>query len=163
MENTEQRPGMTTEIPPGGPKKDTPQVSDMVNRILEHPELISMIAATLGTDKPGVQTAATPQPADRPTSAAGQDAAPTAEATPPPAGEESGAVAAQAKNVAAGLPDAMATLAPLLSGLTGGKPPDDPRSCLLRALKPYVSHKRAEAIDTMIQLSRVSELLKKKN
>ena len=45
MENTEQRPGMTTEIPPGGPKKDTPQVSDMVNRILEHPELISMIAA----------------------------------------------------------------------------------------------------------------------
>ena len=156
MENTEQRPGMTTEIPPGGPKKDTPQVSDMVNRILEHPELISMIAATLGAEKPGVQTAATPQPADRPTSAAGQDAAPTAEATPPPAGEESGAVAVQAKNVAAGLPDAMATLAPLLSGLTGGKPPDDPRSCLLRALKPYVSNSDTRESWIMVSMASAS-------
>lgn len=152
---------MTTEIPPGGSKKDTPQVSDMVNRILEHPELISMIAATLGTEKPGAQTAATPQPANRPDPVTVQNAGQTAEMAPSAAPAESGTVA-QVKS-GSGVPDAMATLAPLLSGLTGGKPPDDPRSCLLRALKPYVSHKRAEAIDTMIQLSRVSELLKKKN
>ena len=57
--------------------------------------------------------------------------------------------------------DALATLAPLLSGdiskLTRG---DDKRACLLRALKPYLSEGRCEAIEYIIKFSALSELLK---
>ena len=64
----------------------------------------------------------------------------------------------------------MTSLAPLLAGLNGGgfgggggggdRGKDDERACLLRALKPYVSPGRREAIDTMIRLTRLTDLLK---
>ena len=60
--------------------------------------------------------------------------------------------------------EAIATLAPLLSGLTKGTAPlgkkDDPRACLLLALKPYLSAGRCEAIDTMLRLSALSDALR---
>ena len=56
---------------------------------------------------------------------------------------------------------AMAALAPLLSAdfskLSRG---DDRRSCLLRALKPYLSEGRCEAIEYIIKFSALSGILK---
>ena len=60
------------------------------------------------------------------------------------------------------LGNAIGALAPLLSGgLPGGSAPDDERARLLKALKPYLSKKRRDAIDHIISLSRLSVLFKK--
>ena len=60
------------------------------------------------------------------------------------------------------MPDAISALAPLLSAdfskLSRG---DDNRACLLRALKPYLSEGRCEAIEYIIKFSALSEVLKK--
>jgi hypothetical protein len=59
------------------------------------------------------------------------------------------------------LSGAMGALAPLLSGAgLKGSASDGNRACLLRALKPYLSKSRCEAIDHIITVSRLSELLK---
>lgn len=59
-------------------------------------------------------------------------------------------------------PDAISALAPLLSAdfskLSRG---DDKRACLLRALKPYLSESRCEAIEYIIKFSALSEVIKK--
>jgi hypothetical protein len=106
---------------------------------LAHPEVISMVASALGGAKPS---------ADGASKDASDEDARSVSAPPSPS------------------PDALATLSPLLSGLSalkGGdqKHSDDPKACLLRALKPYVSPARREAIDTMIRLSALSSLLGK--
>ena len=65
----------------------------------------------------------------------------------------------------------MASIAPLLSGLSGlskgigagesGKGGQkDCRAALLLALKPYVSRGRCEAIDYMLRFSKLTDLLK---
>ena len=58
-------------------------------------------------------------------------------------------------------PDAISALAPLLSAdfskLSRG---DDRRSCLLRALKPYMSEGRCEAIEYIIKFSAISGVIK---
>lgn len=52
-------------------------------------------------------------------------------------------------------------LAPLLASLTGNAGAgDDRRACLLRALKPYLSTGRCEAIDQIIKISRLSGILR---
>lgn len=59
------------------------------------------------------------------------------------------------------LPDAVGALAPLLSGEarhTSKRESD--RACLLRALKPYLSPGRSEAIDYIIKFSSIADLLK---
>ncbi|MBQ5633719.1 MAG: hypothetical protein IIV11_02410, partial [Clostridia bacterium] len=59
------------------------------------------------------------------------------------------------------LPEAISALAPLLSG-EGVKHSkrDNDRACLLRALKPYLSPGRSEAIDYIIKFSSIADLLK---
>ena len=62
----------------------------------------------------------------------------------------------------------ISALAPLLSGLSKGgvslsPRKDDPRVCLLRALKPYLSAERCETIDTLLRLLPFAELLRAKN
>ena len=122
-------------------------LSAAIEGILAHPELISMVASTLGKAPPS--SSVTPERAEPPT-----EASPLA------------AIAESAPSEA--LPtEAISALAPLLSGLGGikkGAPPsakkDDPRICLLLALKPYMSASRCEAIDTMIRLSTISEVLR---
>jgi hypothetical protein len=37
---------------------------------------------------------------------------------------------------------------------------DHDRDCLLRALKPYLSHDRGQAIDYIIKFSSIAEVLK---
>lgn len=75
--------------------------------------------------------------------------------SPPPPKEES----------AKSLPEseAIATLLPLLSGLTGGTAPEDDRSRLLCALKPFVSQGRRDTIDTLLRFSRLTPILKQLN
>ena len=128
----------------------TPAISDAIARLMANPELLASVASAIGLPASpaiGAQNETAHPPSDEEKSEALPTAAPSA-----------------------GLGDlgnTVATLAPLLSGLSGkggGKSaPDDPRACLLRALKPYVNPRRGEAIDTIIQLSRVSEVMKKLN
>ena len=128
----------------------TPALSDTIERLLANPELLSNVASAIGLSVPPSLDAqsedALPASSEKPA-----DVLPT---TAPSTGTGD-------------LGHAIATLAPLLSGFsskdTGKTASDDPRACLLRALKPYVNRRRAEAIDTIIQLSRVSEVMKKLN
>ena len=74
-----------------------------------------------------------------------------AESAPPP--EEATAVPALANSISA--------LAPILSkSLSGHSKADDKRACLLRALKPYMSEGRCEAIEYIIKISLISDVLK---
>ena len=125
---------------------------------MAHPELISMVTSVLGAPAAS---------ADH-----GTDSDTASEDTPIKADAESGtaepsdAVSVSASAEKFSSADLMTALTPLLSGLgvtgKGGKKKDsdDPRACLLRALKPYVNQGRREAIDYMIRLSQISDLLK---
>lgn len=62
--------------------------------------------------------------------------------------------------------DALAAFAPILNSIS--KKDSSPRissnqASLLRALKPYVNPNRCEAIDYIIKISEISQLLKKIN
>ena len=106
-------------------------------------QLISMVASALGKAPPTTQEPSAAESEVSPLSAIAESA---------PSGAFS--------------PEAISTLAPLISGLSGIKKSapsakhDDPRICLLLALKPYLSASRCEAIDTMIRLSTISEVLR---
>ena len=59
-------------------------------------------------------------------------------------------------------PDAISALAPLLSAdLSKLSKGDDKRACLLRALKPYLSENRCEAIEYIIKFSTISDVIKR--
>ena len=124
------------------PPLSSPALSDAMERLLAHPELLASVASAIGLGKPNATQANSPTAVDPPNPPEPElpVASPTAE-----------------------LGEAVAAIAPLLSALTGkgGSNPNDPRSCLLRALKPYVSPGRAQAIDTILRLSLVSEAIKK--
>lgn len=125
-------------------------ISDALDRLMAHPELISMVASAIGLGSGAPTPPMTQEASEKATEEASAAAQPQAEASPTPIGA---------------LPDNIATLAPLLGMLSGkhdtkDDPKDDHRACLLRALKPYVSHNRCEAIDTIIQISRISDLLR---
>ena len=131
-----------------------PSVSDAIEKIMAHPELISMVASVLGAPT------ASAKESDSIDDSQGQEVA-VADAK----AESTEAVGVSTPVTSNSSSDWMATLAPLLSTLGGGKGgkgklPDDPRSCLLRALKPYVSQGRKEAIDYMIRLAELSDLIK---
>ena len=118
-----------------------PDLSEAIEKLLAHPELLSTVASVLGKPPPAPMESQE-QPQEKPYDAAS--------APSPP------------------MPEAISALAPLLSGLSKGGAllsprKDDPRVCLLRALKPYLSAERCEAIDTMIRLSPIAELLQKRN
>lgn len=125
------------------PALDDARISGAINKILEHPEIIGAIGSMLTSQKPAVQTEETPIKESAETE-------PTV-----PESTETGA---------AGGSDMIATLLPMLSrlqGLSHNSPPrDDNRECLLRALKPYLSRERCEAIDQMLKISRISDILK---
>lgn len=109
-------------------------ISSAISKLLEHPELLSMAASALGIDSNGKAATDTPEAAeDTPTGSNGETA-PSASS------------------------DVMASIMPLLSGLSGGG--SFKHEPLLRALKPYLSESRKEAIDYIIKISRMSSLVK---
>lgn len=136
-----------------------PALSDAIARLMAQPELLSMVASAIGAPAPSAVGAAGGSNGERqaaePASSTSVTASDEKEASPAPADTT-------LPSASASLPDMIATLAPLFSGKAGGIPAgkDDDRTCLLRALKPYVSPGRREAIDYMIRLSRLSETIK---
>ncbi len=120
--------------------ENTDSFSSMLDGILSNPAMMSMISNMAEQLKSGgLATAPTtaPQANDAAETAVHNDS--TAEAPK--------------------LPDAIGALAPLLSGKLGNAP-DSRRDCLLKALKPYMSEGRGEAIDTIIKVSKISDVLK---
>lgn len=108
----------------------SPSLSDAIDQILAHPEVISMVASVLNA----------PRPADPGEAEARQEPAQT---SAPPSS------------------DALAPVLSRLSQLTaspGGE--SRTRSDLLCALKPYLSPGRREAIDYMIRISQITDLMK---
>ena len=112
--------------------KGMPNLSDAIDQIMAHPEWITMVASALGRS--------------------------------PTEKEESKGSEAEAVSVPSDSTDAMASLTPMLSKLSKIKEPDlkgkSTRGDLLCALKPYLSPGRQEAIDYMIRISQISDLLK---
>ncbi len=121
-------------------------LSTAIERLMANPELIATVASVLGGARAPSVGATEENTEEKKT----EDPVPS---SPP--------VSVRAKNdpLSSDLQGVVATLSPLLSGISGGKQ-DDPMACLLRALKPYVSPKRRDAIDTMIRLSLLSDTLK---
>lgn len=109
--------------------------STILNGILSNPEMMAMISSMAGKLK------SENAPAESEAAEASETAAPAS------APER--------------LPEAISALAPLLSG-EGVKHSkrDNDRACLLRALKPYLSPGRSEAIDYIIKFSSIADLLK---
>ena len=128
-------------------RRDTPttpsqlQISDAIDRLLANPQLLSDVARTLGVER-GLSS-------DKKTEVNGKDHE-----------KEKEAESLEAMQGASALPSR--ELAPVLSLLSGGigKAPDSDLSRLLRALKPYVNQHRREAIDTVLDLSRITDVLK---
>lgn len=114
------------------------ELSTAVGKLLENPELVSAVASALG------KNAAAEAPS-APTSA---DEAPLGEVSPKDGG------------------DMLSAVMPLLSKLgnaekSAQKDGDSFRhEQLLRALKPYLSRSRGEAIDYIIRISRMSNIIK---
>ena len=109
--------------------------SSILNGILSNPEMMAMISSMAGKLK------SENAPAE-------SEAVEASEAAAPASAPER-------------LPEAISALAPLLSG-EGVKHSkrDNDRACLLRALKPYLSPGRSEAIDYIIKFSSIADLLK---
>ena len=119
-----------------------PDLSGMIEKLLANPDLLSTVATALGKPMP-FATPSEERAEEQPTSG---DTA-----------------------LVPDLPkEAISTLAPLLSGALGGAsgkglPPvkkDDPRACLLLALKPYLSAERCQTIDEILRLTTLTELLR---
>ncbi|MBP3369125.1 MAG: hypothetical protein J6L85_00095 [Clostridia bacterium] len=114
--------------------------SNALNSILSNPEMLSMISSMAEKLK-----------SDHTPDAPDQSAAASSSVTEAPADAPT----------SMNMPDIIGTLGPLLSS-GGGKlsKHDNDRACLLRALKPYLSHDRSQAIDYIIKFSSIAEVLK---
>ena len=126
------------------------QISDAIDRLLANPELLSAVASAIGVPTP------TNAAAKKESEATDGDADTMTKS-------DTVSASAPAENdIHSKLPDLMANAAPIIAALSGkgGKQPDDDRTRLLCALKPYVNPHRRDAIDTMVQLARISEVIK---
>ena len=113
--------------------------SNALNNILSNPEMLSMISSMAKQLKSDAES----------------DEGAISESAKTPAPDQ--AQDAKEPSVAA----ALSALTPILSG-NGAKlsKRDNDRACLLRALKPYLSHDRQMAVDYIIKLSRLGDILK---
>ncbi len=127
------------------PKEDT-RISDAINKLMANPELIGMIGRAMASAK--------------------AESPPSAEAAEPPVAAAE-TERSEASPAAADMSKVISTIAPMLSSLSGislqKSAETDHRSCLLRALKPYLSKERGEAIEQMITVGRISEIIRGAN
>ena len=129
------------------------QMSAAIEKILENPELITMVASALGGGARGSASGETVRAEQT------DGASDTGEAK---------AVYAEKDSAEEAIPTLLGGLAPMLASLSssplskghGKDPVSDRRACLLNALKPYLCRERCEAIDYMIKLGRISELFR---
>ena len=127
-----------------------PSLSDAIERLMANPELMSSIASAIGSVKAEPDAVAAEDTNSQPP-----------QAPPPPQMPDLGRL--------------VSTLSPMLSSLSANgsrQPSDQPekhdrgtkkREALLCALKPYVSDGRKEAIDYIIRISQISDILKQVN
>ena len=115
------------------PREENDAFSSALNNILSNPQMLSMVSSMSEQLKNNASKpeAASPQPTD---------AAP--------------ASASPSKDMAS----ALGALAPLLS--SNSSKADNNRACLLRALKPYLSSGRCEAIEYIIKFSKLTDVIK---
>ena len=135
--------------------KGASQLGDIIGKLTADPELMGRIFSVLGREKSISQKAEESTPTTKTSS--------VSSVTAPPSHSD----------ITSKLPEIMATLAPMLSGegeaskvleaVKKIEKHDDRRSCLLRAIKPYVSRGRGEAIDYMIRIAGITEILKQIN
>lgn len=120
--------------------RENDALSSALSGILGNPEMMSMISSMAEQLKGGSAPSA-----DQ--SSKKEDEAPSkADESIPASSELSGVLGA---------------LAPLLSQSLGKlSREDDSRACLLRALKPYLSQNRCEAIEHIIKFSKISDVIK---
>ena len=115
--------------------------SSVLGNILSNPEMLSSIksiAQKLQSDNAQNQEQDTEQKSEEQPIAAEVSAPQNAKAT-----------------------DAISALAPLLyTDFSKFSRADDKRACLLRALKPYLSEGRCEAVEYIIKFSAISDIIK---
>ncbi len=117
----------------------SPQFSEMLSKVLANPDIINAVASAVSgvphespQNEPAIEVSSEPQ---RPMGAP--------------------------EGITEKLPEIISALGPVLSGKGEVKiREDDRRCCLLRAIKPYVSSSRQEAIEYMIKFSLLAELLR---
>lgn len=76
-----------------------------------------------------------------------------------PVGADAGLFGAIPPELLTKLPALMSALGPIAKG-TGGKDCKDDKTALLLALKPYMSPGRCDAIDKLIMLGRLGEIMR---
>lgn len=132
------------------PQGENDGFSAALNGILSNPEMLSMISSMAQKLKSGAIESDVE--ADTKTPTAPQTQGAEGESVPSTQSAEA---------IPASLPNMLGSLAPLLSGELGSPSREsNNRACLLRALKPYMSDGRSEAIEYIIKFSRLTELLK---
>ncbi len=115
-----------------------PQFSDMLNKVMSNPQIISAVASALSGGAKEAESV-------------------SVSAKPPEPAAELG------KDIQDKIPEVVNMLKPLVSSGGVDSKHTDNRSYLLSAIKPYVSKQRADAIDYMIKFSKLSEILKGMN
>ena len=125
------------------PALGTDKISEAVGKLLENPSLLQSVASALGLGGEASHEASASADVSEQASAASADAvSPEAAMT---AATDSG--------------NAMASLIPVLSRLASGGG-DCRHEALLFALKPYLSPSRKAAVDYIVKISKMSELVK---
>ncbi len=125
-------------------KNGLPELSTIMNMLSDNPALMEMASGILsGLSKPDAA-----------------QAAPESNAAEPPLNSES--PASGIGPVPSFDPELFARIAPMLGGKVGAQkssPADERRCALLRALQPYLSQERRDAIDYMLKFSRFGDIL----
>lgn len=152
--------------------QDTPSpvspLPEALGRLMRDPSLLSRIGEIVKTAAeapPSEETAAAPSPKDA-QNAPPEEASAKAEAETETETEKSPSLPVGASPLAAS-PALLEMLPALLSSFGGrplsgtgrGKGPMGEREALLCALKPFLSPARREAVDTVLRVARLRELL----
>lgn len=137
-----------------------PDLSEAIERLMAHPEIIEMAASVLGQPPPAASASA-----EHPDS----DEQKTSETEAPK--EAAGASAeVGAGSMSDALPELLKLVTPLLQkggGKHGGHSHSEHSkgigrsTALLLALKPYLSPQRCAAVDKIVQMSKLGEILEK--
>ena len=130
-----------------------PSISDAINKLMANPEIISTVAAALGNMNAQGKASLTAEDTDK-------------EDSPTVTDEGADEKSAQAGSHS-DLGELVKSLTPVITTLKNTSHPSVQknseaarREALLCALKPYVSEGRREAIDYIIRISQVSDILK---
>ena len=121
----------------------SPDLSRMLDKVLSNPEILSSVAAALSKDgKSQTKEIFVNEQKEKEVAGGSPD------------------IEAMMQNI----PDVMKIVGPMMSkgdGRSAPSRPNDKRACLLSAMKPYLNSHRCEAIDYIIRISELSELIKK--